>query len=363
MSLTTPSQPHFVFPPFEDIPVSTTTVIVVTNMVITSLADLFRDLPISNEGLGIKSLKFEGGTRGYVPKQKKGGGAFFRNSLTVSIEVDAGKCINFKLSKNGKLQMTGCKTDKHAQDCVRIMWMAMRGLQASQALTTKKTYYYLTDPDAPFLVKEPLPESLEALASPLGGTFPLVATFVPVMRNVDLSLGFPIDREKLDAFVTEHTPFRSLHEPNIGYTAVNIKIPVTRDIQELRLVQLWFDPVMDTPANYWGRIQSRAGDWFIKTTVPYAFYLAKMTPKDQKKNLADAAERRTTFLVFHTAQTIISGMNVTFARDAYKIFIEIIRNNYEQFGAAPTAQVTKKGSKSKPPKKVLTEVVQEDTEV
>ena len=32
------------------------------------------------------------------------------------------KLVNFKLSKNGKFQMTGVKTNEHAILCVKFLW-------------------------------------------------------------------------------------------------------------------------------------------------------------------------------------------------------------------------------------------------
>ena len=292
------------FPKFEDIPVSTKTFIVMTNLVV-NIGDLYDYLPITpyvivpkkrgrkkktkeidpNKDIpdgSIIALEMGKLWRGVQVKKKKkkndGKADYFRNSITVVMIMD-GKKINFKICKNGKFQMTGCKKDEHAENCVKYIWDYLR--------RDGKTYK-------------------------LNGTS-FKAMFIPAMRNIDFSLGFTLDREKLDEYINVHTNYYSLLETSIGYTGVNVKIPVTKPITELRLKELtWKD-----------------GKWLKEKYVPYQKYLDTMKPKEQQKKLDQ--ERFNTFLVFHSGNVICSSMCEEFSRDVYYEFIDIIQKNHVKF--------------------------------
>ena len=64
------------------------------------------------------------------------------------------------------------------------------------------------------------------------------AILVPAMRNIDFSLGFYVNREELDSYINEETEYTSLLETSFGYTGVNIKIPMNKDIRSLRLEKM-----------------------------------------------------------------------------------------------------------------------------
>ncbi len=135
------------FPNFDDIPVSTKTFIVMTNLTI-DIKKLFEFLPITpyivvpkrrgrkkkgatvdpNKGIAdgsIITLDLANEIRGVCLKKKKKrdgkSGDYFRNSVTIVMIIDD-KIINFKISRNGKFQMTGCKYDEHAEKCVKYIW-------------------------------------------------------------------------------------------------------------------------------------------------------------------------------------------------------------------------------------------------
>lgn len=293
------------FPEFQDIPVSTKTFIVMTNITL-NIKSLFDFLPITNYVLipkrrgrkkkstiidpnrhiqngSIITVDLANKTRGVVlkKKKKKDGKStdYFRNSLTVVMVID-GKKINFKISNNGKFQMTGCKKDQHAEECVRYIWSYINKTQELYAI-----------PDGE----------------------PFRALFIPAMRNIDFSLGFILDREKLDEYFNTCTDYCSLLETSIGYTGVNIKIPVKRSIRELRLKEL-----------------SYKGDgWGEPLYIPYETYLQTLKQKDQQKRLEK--DRFNTFLVFHSGKVIMSSMCEEFARDTYYEFLAIIEKNYKKF--------------------------------
>jgi TATA-box binding protein (TBP) (component of TFIID and TFIIIB) len=290
---------------FEDIPVSTKTFIVMTNITI-DIEKLFNFLPVTEyilvqkkrgrkkkvetidpnkdikEG-SIVTLEYGSRLRGIClkKKKKKEGKStdYFRNSVTV-VMIEDGKKINFKISRNGKFQMTGCKYDSHAEQCVKHIW---------EYIKEEKDIYNMFE----------------------GSVFR--AIFIPAMRNIDFNLGFTLDREKIDEYFNKHTEYYSLLETSIGYTGVNIKIPITKPITELKIKSLKY----------------KEDDWSLPKFIPYQKYLDTLKPKEIQKKLDK--ERYNTFLVFHSGKVIMSSMCEDFARDTYYEFIEIIRKNYRKF--------------------------------
>lgn len=298
------------YPEFDDIPVNTKTIIAMTNLCL-DIKKLFEFLPITeyvvipkkrgrkkkvvqedpNKHIkdgDIITLDLANEVRGVsLKKKKKKDGEnikYFRNSLTVVMCID-GKKINFKISRNkitrnGKFQITGCKYDGQAEKCVKWIW---------DYIKDNKDIYSLSE-----------------------GT-ELKALFIPAMRNIHFNLGFVLDREKLDEYFNNNTDYHSLLETSIGYTGVNIKIPVKKPITDLLLKELTHE----------------AKDWGKAKMIPYSSYLNTLKPKDQQKKLDKV--RYTTFLVFHSGQTICSAMCEDVARDSYYEFIEIIKNNRKEF--------------------------------
>jgi TATA-box binding protein (TBP) (component of TFIID and TFIIIB) len=290
-----------IFQKFEDIKVSTKTFIVMTNLIL-DIKKLFEFLPITtyfmvpkkrgrkkktiqsdpNKNIpdgSIITLDMANDIRGVCLKKKKKKKNYFRNSITV-VMVLSDKKINFKISRNGKFQMTGCKKDSHAEDCIKYIW---------EYIKDQKDIYTL-----------PEGENFKAL-------------FIPAMRNIDFSLGFVLDREKLDKYFNTNTQYHSLLETSIGYTGVNIKIPVEKPICELKIKQL----------NY------KADKWGKPKYVSYESYLDTLKPKEKQKKIEK--ERYNTFLVFHSGKVIMSSMCEEFARDTYYEFLDIIKNNFKKF--------------------------------
>ncbi len=296
---------------FDDIPANTKTIIVMTNITI-DLQKLFESLPITeyivvpkergrkkksnipdpNANIAdgsIVTLDLAGNIRGVLLKKKKkksGKGNYFRNSLTVVMFTDKKK-INFKISRNGKFQMTGCQKDEQAENCVKYIWRYIKD--------NKEIYKFSKEKSTNFK-----------------------ALFVPAMRNIDFSLGFTIDRENLTRFFNnidnpELSSYRSLYEPTIGYTGVNIKKLITKPITELKIKKKIY----------------KGDNWHKTKMVSYVQYLSTMTPSEQKKKMEQ--DRDNTFLVFQSGKVIMSSMCSEVARDAYYEFINIIKENKECF--------------------------------
>lgn len=308
-TLTGVSAKAFVIPKFEDIPVSTRTTIVMTNVVF-DIKKLYQHLPVTeyvvvpkrrgrkkkniltdpNKDIpdgSIITVDLENNVRGVRLKKKKKSTAkkgedYFRNSVTV-VMVLFGKQINFKISRNGKFQVTGCKTDLHAENCVKYVWR------------------YIKDADDVYTMNADDDE--------------FNALFIPAMRNIDFGLGFSIDREKLDRYFNTRTDYCSLLETSIGYTGVNIKIPFKKPITDLRLKKLTWDEDFN--------------EWKEPELVPFTYYLDLLKPKEKEKKLKK--ERYHTFLAFQSGKIIISSICEEFTRDVYYEFMNIIKDNRKTF--------------------------------
>ena len=188
------------------------------------------------------------------------------------------KPINFKICQNGMMQVTGCKFDSQAEDCVKFIWYYIK---------EQKDIYKFTSGDY------------------------LDIMFIPVMRNIDFSLGFLVDREKLAKYMSTQTQFHSLLETSFGYTGVNIKIPIDSKIQQMEIKKLSF---LDEK-------------WDEKMTT-YNEYLDRLTEKEISKKIKK--ERFVTFLCFHSGKVIQSGINAQLSRDSYYYFLQIIRTAFDE---------------------------------
>tara|TARA_Y100000389_G_scaffold201811_1_gene245419 strand:- start:770 stop:1723 length:954 start_codon:yes stop_codon:yes gene_type:complete len=288
------------FPKFSTIPVSTKTYTAMTNLTI-NIRELYEFLPITpytvipkkrgrkkkgskcnpNKNVqpgSIITIKCEGEMRGVElnPKKKKAK-KWFRNSITVVIIID--KPINFKVCRNGTFQMTGCKHHNHAEQCVKYLWNYIK--------------------DSPHLFTfTRLEPNLEVL-------------FIPSMRNIDFSLGFLVDRSKLNKYMSHQDKFHCLLETSFGYTGVNIKIPLKEDLEKMKIKKLIFSQ----------------NEWTEKQTI-YQEYLDLLGKKERKAKLSN--KRYNTFLVFHSGSCIMSGLTREFMEPVYEYFINLIRKGYDE---------------------------------
>ena len=131
------------------------------------------------------------------------------------------------------------------------------------------------------------------------------------MRNIDFSLGFNVDREKLSKYMSTQTEFNSLLETSFGYTGVNIKCPIVSDITKMKIKKLIFNPDID--------------GWNDEI-ITYGDYLKTLSEKERLKKLNK--ERFNTFLVFHSGKCIYSGVSADMMRESYYYFLKIIRTSY-----------------------------------
>ena len=314
------------FPKFDDNKVSTKTIIAMTNLSL-NLENMFNLLEITNWTIvpkrrgrkkkieyinpnknipsgSIITLKFEDKIRGVDLKKKKSknknSGKYFRNSVTIVMVIE-GKNINFKVSRNGKFQMTGCKTNSHAEDCVKYFWQYIQKIQNS----TKEDKEFN---NLPIVVKEENNNIYE-----LSRGDHLEILFIPAMRNIDFSLGFLVDREELSKYVNLMTKYYSMLETSFGYTGVNIKFPMKDKITDMKIKKLEY-------------IEGEDEVW-KESSVMYTDFLALLPEKEREKKINK--QRYNTFLVFHSGKCIHRGVSHRFMIETYYEFLSIIRECYD----------------------------------
>lgn len=289
------------FPAFDDIPVSTKTLIAMTNLNL-DLNKLFDFLPVVDIPLteirkgrrrqndispsykispgSIISLEIEDKRRGVDIKKRKvkrgkKTGKWFRNSFTVVLSL-GDKNINFKICKNGRFQFTGCKSNRHAYECIKYIWSYIK--------YNNEIYSFVS------------------------GNY-LDVIFIPAMRNIDFNMGFYVDREKLAHYMSTQTEFHSLLETSFGYTGCNIKVPIKIQIGDLILKRMKY-----------------LNEQWNTFNLSYSEYLEYLDPKERQKK--SQKDRYNTFLVFHSGKVIMSGLTGKLMRDTYDDFCKTIKKCY-----------------------------------
>lgn len=209
---------------FEDLPISTQTVIAMTNFQL-DIKNFFEKYPVfpivPNKDMSsfeylkngtIVFMKIEDKEKGIEPikgasrskkrtikeskKSYKRGIKNFLNSLTIvmyiKIRGHQKKFMNFKISRNGKFQITGCKSIEHAKACIKNIWKISHNTEIFET---------------PILQTSSQPKAI----------------FKKVMINTDFEIGYEINRQALDTYISQNTPHVSSYERSGGYTGVNIK--------------------------------------------------------------------------------------------------------------------------------------------
>ncbi len=280
--------------PFNEIPISTTTIIVNTNLTI-KLEELFNLIPVakiqiepnvSNKNkikdilLGMRlplgtiiSIQFRDQVRGVSMSKKT---TFFRNNMSIYIVIQD-KIMNFKVPIRGKMQITGATRQEQANSCVK---------------------YFITH-----LLK--LPKQVYTIDN--GSNIKL--TFKTVMTDIVFNIGFRVDRQKLDQFINRFTEeYSSSLETSVGYTGVNIKRPFKHEDTELLTMEL---------------VDEKNQEW-VEGVITFTQYLDILSPTDKKKELAK--KRNNTFLVFYSGTAIMSGMTPYYMKGVYYNFIQMLRD-------------------------------------
>jgi TATA-box binding protein (TBP) (component of TFIID and TFIIIB) len=202
----------------------------------------------------------------------------FRNALNLIYEIDGGNHVNFKISKNGKFQLTGCKEYSYAKTCV---------LDCVQQILTA----------IPNAILSPSIETLDREG--------ISISFQTVMTNLDFHVGYMVNREILDNWINKKTSFYSLLETSFGYTGVNIKFPLSCEWWNVPCPVIYWNPRLDTMED---------------TVKP----LIELIPSDVMTRYKKKG-RYNTFLVFHSGKVIMSGMFLETMKADYNHFIQLMK--------------------------------------
>ncbi len=282
----------------DEIGVSTKTIIGKTNWKI-NINELFNILPVTEYNAILKkrgrrpknekkqevqalnngdiiTLKLGDKIRGVNLKQnKKNSKAFFRNSLTMVIQTQ-GKLVNMKISQNGRIQITGAKTSENAEKCIEYIHQYVADAQNSKALNV------------------------------FGASKTPEIYLVSVMTNINFSLGFNVNRENLDEYINNNTPYYSLLETSFGYTGVNIKMQL-ENMDNIPVRKMMF---ID-------------GKWDYET-IKYSEYVSTMDVKEKEKE--GHKVRYSTFLCFQSGNVICSSAHKDCMIETFKEFMKIIES-------------------------------------
>ncbi len=232
--------------------------------------------------------------RGTVLKSKsRKNNTYFLHSVTVVMALHNNKMVNIKVSANGKFQITGCKENAHYEQAIVALY---QNLIQIQEYTGMESFYMVED---------------DTLQRTTRTDLPIKATFNTVMQNMDFNIGFPICRNRLDTFINQHTDFCSIFEGSIN-TEVNIKAPAQQST-DIELEQIQYHP---------SNVQ------LTRVKVPYHFYCDLLNEKERKKETRK--ERYHTFLAFSSGSIIMSSRGPDMQRIFYQ-FIDILIQNRKQF--------------------------------
>jgi hypothetical protein len=280
---------------FEKIPISTNTVIAVTNFNVNMIS-AYESINVTHvDQSNVKSVKdrkkifltcpdgmvlgksFGQEREGLVKTTVKASRiTYFRNAISILMVVDAKK-VNFKISSSKqnnrvKFQLTGCKSIDHAIKTITFWYQLVKG---------KNIITYSP--------------SIE----------PLTIIFTTVMVNININLGFNIDREKFDSYINDHTDYL-LHLESFGYTGSNIKVPINNNK---------LNSIVTT------RVTLEGNDWIERKAV-YSEFLNLMSQKERDKWVRK--ERFGTFLVFCSGKVIFSTFDYSLMKQEYEKFMHVI---------------------------------------
>jgi len=308
---------------FEDIDVSTITVISVSNIII-NLNNLYKYLPITDYVMipkkrgrkkkvqyvnpnidipvgSIIFIKYKNFNRGVILKKSKSKDKtnYFLNSVTVGVMLENEKIINIKITSNGKFQITGCKLDKHVISCITYLF---HHIVYTQEYFNEKIYELNADEINPKFI------------------------FNTVMRNKDFKIDFDINIQKLDEIIYTQEDFISLYENDSKSTCINIKYPLNKKYYDT-LDCITFD--INSLKNFIP-FKIKSNKFFINykpelTKVDFNDYL-KYETVNKYKQCKKVKEKFHTFLVFQSGAVLQSGCGPEM-EEIYNKFINMIVNN------------------------------------
>lgn len=334
-------------PTFNDVQISTMTVIAHTNLIINT-DKFYKYIPVTDYVIvkkkrgrkkkiqpedpnrhipvgSVISLTKKRCVRGVVMKpKKKKSKTYFRHSVSVVMVLDQGKMLNVKVSSNGKLQMTGCKTSKHAIEFVKHIYSLMIEAEewTGETLFTYKSEYGNIEEDEDTENEEEEqeienPQDMVEEEPPLERreNDGLCAVFRVAMKNIDFDIGYKIRRDLLNTYINLNTEFRSIFESSVG-TSVNIKIKASQRF--------------DTELH---RLKITSEGECLEDMIPYEEFFDSLSTKEQKDERKK--ERYHTFLCFASGSIIMSSAGEEMSDIFYKL-VRLLIENRDKLEDKPT---------------------------
>lgn len=263
---------------YDNIKISTKTIIGTSNLGI-NIQKVFTNMPLDegpqSKQVNIRTIYYGVERRGMVCCEKKKKKKSFRNAINIIAELDNQKFINFKVSKNGKFQMTGCKSEDHA--IIIVSHFIQHLIETCKDCVT------------------------------IAKNNSILVFFQTVMTNIDFSIGFKINRQKLDEQMNKDTNYHSLLETSCGYTGVNIKFPLDMKWWELKVPVLYCAQMIENQPLEW------------KDTRESLCQMMEITTDKKTK------KKYNTFLVFHSGNIIMSGMMRDTMKKDFDIFVNLLK--------------------------------------
>jgi len=125
------------------------------------------------------------------------------------------------------------------------------------------------------------------------------------MTNIDFSIGFFINRQKLDELMNKDTSYHSLLETSCGYTGVNIKFLLDTKWWEIEVPVIVCKNIEDS----------------------VLFWEKSFEPLNTVTNISQEIKQKkkyNTFLVFHSGNIIMSGITKETMEKHYQIFVDLL---------------------------------------
>lgn len=211
---------------FADIPVSTQTFTVRSNIQHIELSKFYNELQpknpddIDNQGVAILCVKYQQQKKGLdqqkdlkirrkrnnSTKREETPKRNFLNCITLIIQVE--KRINIKIFKNGVFQLTGCKHINNVKDCLRLILTKL--FESNEKMLKTET--------ACFQFEQ--------------GYNDFIIYIKSAMRNIDFDLGFRINRTQLSktlAWIYSDNDDVIIPDATGNKMDVKIKIRITRE--------------------------------------------------------------------------------------------------------------------------------------
>nr|WRK65142.1 hypothetical protein MarFTME_097 [Marseillevirus futianmevirus] len=300
---------------FEDCKISTKTVMAYTNVTF-NLKNIFEGLPVTEAKYKVKkksgipdiksvsapegsivSLRHGNKFRGIVtnPEAAKNQTTkkYFLNQVTCILSV-GGMNLHIMIFR-GNFKIPGCKTEEQVKKTVDILWK------------------YISDISDSFTLNE-------------GEEYPNFF-LETVMTNVDFTFGFTIDREVLNTV---------LNSP-----AYEDRVNISR-----------FEPTTNTQVNV--KMKSSIPEDFAYEVMvfqkfPEGWQRSIKYEKENKYIKRRKPKKHTTFMVFGSSKTIVSGKHRESMEKAFDAFIQIVEENRELIEDTFVEEKKKKKTTKKQP--------------